>query len=109
MQPVFGFLAFTSGSYEGAIIRDLRLANELHRRGFRVVIYWMMETNRQLVSAGIRQRILCRGTRYQRKHPSNLLDRAGTVLQVYPAQICPAASRLRQPPHVQFRPHRLRR
>ena len=44
-QPVFAFVALTSGSYEGAIIRDMRLANELHARGFRVHIYWMMETN----------------------------------------------------------------
>ena len=31
LAPVFGFLAFTSGSYEGAIIRDMRLANDPKR------------------------------------------------------------------------------
>jgi hypothetical protein len=85
-QPVFAFVAFTSGSLEGAIIRDMRLANELHARGFRVLIYWMMETNRELVHDGITQRVLCRGTRYQRTKPSNLLDQCGKLLDLYPAQ-----------------------
>ncbi|HTW94556.1 MAG TPA: glycosyltransferase family 4 protein [Tepidisphaeraceae bacterium] len=86
MPPVFAFLAFTSGSYEGAIIRDMRLANDLHRRGFTVFVYWMMETNRELVDRGIRQRILCRNTRYQTRSPSGLLDCAGKILAIYPAQ-----------------------
>jgi len=85
-QPVFGFVAFTSGSYEGAIIRDLRLANELHRRGHRVVVYWMMETNSDLLDDGIPQHLLCRGTRYQFSRPSNLMDLAGRLLGLYPAQ-----------------------
>src|SRR5580700_8066694 len=86
MRPVFAFLAFTSGSYEGAIIRDMRLANELQRRGFAVVVYWMMETNRELVSRGIRQRVLCRNTRYQFSSPNRVLDGAGKILGMYPAQ-----------------------
>src|SRR5882672_4942687 len=59
--PVFGFLAFTSGSFEGAIIRDMRLANALHARGHKVVIYWMMDRNPDLVARGVTQRMLCRG------------------------------------------------
>jgi len=85
-NPVFAFLALTSGSYEGAIVRDMRLANALHRRGFKVVIYWAMETNRQLVDPGIPQRMLFRGFRYMRKRPSGLLDRLGAVTNIYPAQ-----------------------
>jgi glycosyltransferase involved in cell wall biosynthesis len=83
-QPVLAFLAFTSGAYEGAIIRDMRLANALHRRGFKVVIYWMMEQNRELVDAGIEQRILCNGMRFQFRKPSGLFDRLGRVINVMP-------------------------
>jgi glycosyltransferase involved in cell wall biosynthesis len=83
--PVLAFLAFTSGSYEGAIIRDMRLANELHRRGFKLQIYWMMEKNPELVDSGIPQRVLARGLRYQFKKPSGLLDRLGKLLGIFPA------------------------
>jgi glycosyltransferase involved in cell wall biosynthesis len=89
--PVFAFLAFTSGSYEGAIIRDMRLANALHRRGFRVHIYWMMEQNRILLDAGIPQRYLCCGMRYQFQRPSGLMERVGRMVQ----PLMPAARRRR--------------
>src|SRR5436305_12264000 len=81
-QPVFAFLAFTSGSYEGAIIRDMRLANDLHRRGFRVHVYWLMEQNPELVDKGIPQSVLARGLRYQFRKPSILADTAGTALNI---------------------------
>lgn len=84
-EPVFGFLAFTSGSYEGAIIRDMRLANDLHRRGFKVHIYWMMEKNPELVDAGIPQSMLCRGLRYQFRRPSGLMDQVARVFKLFPA------------------------
>src|SRR5689334_7883037 len=84
-QPVFGFLAFTSGSYEGAIIRDMRLANALHRRGYRVVVYWMMEKNPDLVDAGIPQRVLVSSMRYQFKRPSAVFDVIGRMLRIVPA------------------------
>ena len=83
-QPVFGFLAFTSGSFEGAIIRDMRLANALHRRGHKVVVYWMMERNPTLVDDGIPQYTLCSGTRYQFRKPSGLMDRLGRFLRLIP-------------------------
>src|SRR5687767_10022796 len=84
-RPVFAFLAFTSGSYEGAIIRDMRLANDLHRRGYPVQIYWMMEKNPELVNPKIPQRVLVRGLRYQFKRPSGLLDRLGKLVNLFPA------------------------
>lgn len=84
--PVFGFLAFTSGSYEGAIIRDMRLANALHRCGYKVVIYWMMERNAELVDKGIPQRVLCNGMRFQFQKPSNLMDRLGRMTGILAAQ-----------------------
>jgi glycosyltransferase involved in cell wall biosynthesis len=85
-QPVFGFLAFTSGNYEGAIVRDMRLANELHRRGFPVFVYWMMERNRELVDKAIVKRTLVRGTRYQFRHPSAIFDKLGIAFRMYPQQ-----------------------
>jgi glycosyltransferase involved in cell wall biosynthesis len=89
-QPVFAFLAFTSGSYEGAIIRDMRLANDLHRRGFKVHVYWLMEQNPELVDKGIPQSVLARGLRYQFRKPSALADTAGKALNLFP----PARRRL---------------
>jgi glycosyltransferase involved in cell wall biosynthesis len=82
-RPVFGFLAFTSGSYEGAIVRDMRLANALHRRGFKVVIYWLMESNSELVDPGIPQYTLARFLRYGRKRPSDFLDKVGAALTIF--------------------------
>lgn len=85
--PVFAFLAFTSGSYEGAIIRDMRLANALHRRGLKVVVYWMMERNPDLVDPGIPQRMLCRGLRYRFKKPIGVLDALAAPLFTLPARM----------------------
>jgi hypothetical protein len=85
-QPVFAFLAFTSGSYEGAIIRDMRLANALHRRGFKVHVYWLMEKNPELVDEGISQSILARATRYRFRKPSRVADEFGRVFSLVPAQ-----------------------
>lgn len=82
-EAVFAFLAFTSGSYEGAIIRDMRLANALHRRGYKVFIYWMMERNPELVDEGIPQFTLCNGMRYHFQRPSAVMDaigRASTIV-----------------------------
>ncbi|MGA2583970.1 MAG: glycosyltransferase family 4 protein [Tepidisphaeraceae bacterium] len=83
-EPVFAFLAFTSGSYEGAIIRDMRLANALHRRKFKVLIYWMMETNSELVDPGIEQHVLVRGLRFYSRKPSPLLDQTARIFNITP-------------------------
>ena len=72
-NPIFAFLAFTGGSFEGAIIRDMHLANALHRRGFKVVVYWLMQTNPDLVDPGITQRVLFRGGRYMWAKPNATL------------------------------------
>jgi glycosyltransferase involved in cell wall biosynthesis len=85
-DPVFAFLAATSGSYEGAIIRDMRLANEFHRRGHSVVVYWMVQQNRTLVAPGIRQRVLCRALRYGRRRPGILGEFAGALFDLVPAE-----------------------
>lgn len=97
-QPVFAFLAFTSGSYEGAIIRDMRLANDLHRRGFKVHIYWLMEQNPELVDKGIPQSVLARGLRYGFKKPSAITESAGKLFNLFP----PARRRLFVAQHPDF-------
>ncbi len=85
-QPVFAFLAFTSGSFEGAIIRDMRLANDLHRRGYKVHVYWMMEKNAELVDPEIPQRVLCNGMRWQMGRPSQAFDLLGRGLGMFHAR-----------------------
>src|SRR5207247_1683970 len=74
-----------SGSYEGAIIRDMRLANELNRRGFAVRIYWLMEQNSDLVAETVPQSMLARAVRYQFRRPSGLMDSLGKVFNLFPA------------------------
>lgn len=83
--PVFAFVTMGSGDFLGATVRDLALANTLHRRGYKVVVYWMMEVNDEMADPGIGQRMLCYGTRYQFGRPSWLLDQLlGRLLFLLP-------------------------
>lgn len=84
-KPVFGILALTSGSYEGAIIRDIRLANELAKRGYEVHVYWMMERNADLVDPAVHQHVLVGGMRWQFSKPNGIFERLGRALQLLPA------------------------
>lgn len=87
-DTTFAFVTIGSGSYLGSTVRDLTLANHLHRRGYKVVLYWMMECNPELVDSGIRQRMLCYGTRYQFRRPSEFLDRIiGRLLFLLPLKV----------------------
>jgi len=84
-EPSFAFVTMGSGDFLGATVRDLALANALHRRGYKVAVYWMMETNEEMAEAGIVQRVLCHGTRYHFARPSWLLDRVlGSLLFLLP-------------------------
>jgi glycosyltransferase involved in cell wall biosynthesis len=83
--PAFALVTMGSGDYLGSTVRDLALANALHRRGYKVVIYWMMEIHAELADAGIEQRMLCHGTRYHFARPSEFLDRVvGRLLFLLP-------------------------
>lgn len=63
-EPVFGFLIF-GGPLSGAMIRDIRLANELARRGFRVHLWWAMDKAEVLpLDERITQHWLFSGARY---------------------------------------------
>jgi glycosyltransferase involved in cell wall biosynthesis len=85
-KPTFAFVTIGSGSYVGSTVRDLILANALHRRGFKVLVYWMMECKPDLVADGIRQRMLCYGPRYHFRRPSEVLDKIiGPLLFRFPA------------------------
>jgi glycosyltransferase involved in cell wall biosynthesis len=83
--PTFALVTIGSGDYLGSTVRDLALANAMHRRGYKVVIYWMMEIQSGLADAGIEQRMLCHGTRYHFARPSEFLDRVvGRLLFLLP-------------------------
>jgi glycosyltransferase involved in cell wall biosynthesis len=64
----------------------MRLANDLHRRGYKVHVYWLMERNPELVDEGISQSILARATRYRFRKPSRVADEFGRVFSLVPAQ-----------------------
>jgi len=84
-KPTFAIVTIGNGSYLGSTVRDITLANALHRRGFRVAVYWMLECKPDLVADGIRQRMLCHGTRYRFRRPSEFLDRIiGSLLFLLP-------------------------
>ncbi|MES2759885.1 MAG: glycosyltransferase family 4 protein [Pseudomonadota bacterium] len=84
----FAFVTMGSGDFLGSTVRDLALANALHRRGYRVVVYWMMEVNEDMVDAGVQQRVLCHGTRYHFARPSGVLDRVlGSLLFMLPRRL----------------------
>jgi len=74
-KATFAFVTIGTGSYLGSTVRDLTLANSLHRRGYKVVIYWMLDWNPALADPGIEHRLLCHGTRYHFRRPSAFMDR----------------------------------
>ena len=86
--PSFAIVTMGSGDYLGSTVRDLALANALHRRGYKVAVYWMMEANADLADQGIAQRMLCHGTRFHFRRPSGLLDQGlGRLLFLFPRSL----------------------
>ncbi len=66
LQPVFGFVLF-GGPLSGALVRDIRLANELAQRGYRVHVWWAMDRCKQAdLHHSIQQHWLFNGMRYGR-------------------------------------------
>jgi glycosyltransferase involved in cell wall biosynthesis len=62
--PVFGFILF-GGPLSGAMVRDVRLANELADRGFPVHVWWAMDRTRSApLRPAIAQHWLFNGLRY---------------------------------------------
>jgi len=61
--PVFGSILF-GGSLSGALVRDVRLANELAKRGFEVHVWWVMDWQKSAgLDPAIKQHWLFNGMR----------------------------------------------
>jgi glycosyltransferase involved in cell wall biosynthesis len=69
------------GSLTGALVRDVRLANELVRRGYDVHVWWAVDWQK---TAGLDSRItqhwLFHGFRFQRRRGSALMETVGRAL-----------------------------
>lgn len=85
-QPVFGMIFF-GGSLSGALVRDIRLANELSRRGYRVVVWWVMDTlDRAPLDEKIEQHLLVNGIRYYGRNMRWLWGALGGALGLVTSQ-----------------------
>lgn len=80
-KPVLGFVLF-GGSLSGALVRDVRLANECAARGFPVHVWWAMDWQHDAgLRPEIQQRWLFSGLRYWSRGPGRgALDRTGRTL-----------------------------
>jgi glycosyltransferase involved in cell wall biosynthesis len=64
LRPVLGFVLF-GGSLSGALVRDVRLANELSRRGYPVHVWWAMDWQKTAgLAPNIQQHWLFHGLRF---------------------------------------------
>jgi glycosyltransferase involved in cell wall biosynthesis len=74
--PVFGFILM-GGAHVGATVRDVRLANELARLGYRVHAWWALDKpDRSGLDPRISERLLFPAMRYRLAgRPSRILDR----------------------------------
>ncbi len=78
--PVFGFILL-GGPLSGALIRDIRLANELADRGFSVHVWWAVDRqNDAPLRPNITQHWLFHGFRYLAGRGSGVTDRFGRLL-----------------------------
>ena len=78
--PVFGFILL-GGPLSGALIRDIRLANELSERGFAVHVWWAVDRqNDAPLKPQITQHWLFHGFRYLAGSGNGLTDRFGRFL-----------------------------
>jgi len=55
-KPVLGFILF-GGALSGALVRDVRLANECARRGYPVHVWWAMDKQKNPPAGGLRAEI----------------------------------------------------
>ena len=78
-EPVFGFILL-GGPLSGALIRDVRLANELAGRGFRVHVWWVVDRQRPSpLRADVTQHWLFHGLRYLGPRGSDVADAMGRL------------------------------
>lgn len=77
--PVFGFILI-GGALVGAQVRDVRLANELADRGYRVHAWWALERPKQSpLRPEISERWLCHGLRYFPDHFRGVTEVMGRI------------------------------
>ena len=83
-KPVFGFLLF-GGPLSGALVRDIRLANELAARGFTVHVWWAVDRRKSSpLRPDIKQHWLFHGFRYSlSRRGSRLADNFGRLSTRY--------------------------
>ncbi|MHB1158078.1 MAG: glycosyltransferase family 4 protein [Phycisphaerales bacterium] len=80
--PVFGMIYF-GGSLSGALVRDMRLANELAERGYRVVVWWAMDKpDHPPLDQRIEQHLLFNGFRYFGRRWRGVWGLVGKMLQL---------------------------
>ncbi|HEX4070609.1 MAG TPA: glycosyltransferase family 4 protein [Planctomycetaceae bacterium] len=80
-RPVFGFILM-GGAHVGATVRDVRLANELVRRGYPIHAWWALDQpDASDLDPRIPQRLLFHAMRYRLAgRPSRFLDRSGRLM-----------------------------
>src|ERR1044071_8389302 len=81
-KAVLGFVLF-GGPLSGALVRDVRLANECAERGWPVHVWWAMDrTKGTKFHPSIQQHWLFNGLRFRHKHGRAALDLIGKGLNV---------------------------
>lgn len=82
-KPVLGFILL-GGSLSGALVRDVRLANECARRGYPVHVWWAMDKQKNPPGGPllpqIQQHWLFHGMRFWSSHFHGATERIGHVL-----------------------------
>lgn len=80
-RPVFGHILM-GGALSGALIRDIRLANELVSRGYEVHVWWAMDIQKDSpLDKRIHQHVLFSGLRYAYKVGRPIMDALGKLSQ----------------------------
>ena len=81
-QPVLGLILF-GGSLSGALVRDVRLANELVGRGYTVHAWWVMDQPKASpLDDRVHEHLLFHGFRYYRR-PRWLFEQVGRAMRWY--------------------------
>jgi glycosyltransferase involved in cell wall biosynthesis len=79
-EPVFG-LIILGGGVNGASVRDIRLANALAERGYRVHVWWALDRPKsQVLDPAIEQHWLFHGFRYMGNGFREARDRIGRTM-----------------------------
>jgi glycosyltransferase involved in cell wall biosynthesis len=80
-KPVLGFVV-VGGPLVGAQVRDLRLANELSRRGYPVHVWWAFDRpHESLLDPAIQEHFLFSWSRYLVPNWPGMSDRIGRIAQ----------------------------